>query len=209
MNLKKRVLLITLFILEFVAISILLVNGQLAGFDEFVYTQVSTLFNPVMSFFMLAFTYLGSASGVIAIALLLLVLKKPRFRYGLPISIALACSHLFNIALKLTFARERPSVLRLVAANGLSFPSGHAMNNATIYFLFLFISSRIVNSPKHRLVIIISTVLFPFIIGISRVYCGVHYGSDVIAGWSLGIALALIFDMLLYSFARKRQRLNN
>ena len=90
--------------------------------------------NDFLHYFFLFITTLGSAPGVAIISLLLLVLPFTRRHYGYPASIAVFSSFILNTATKAIYARPRPSLQHLVHASGYSFPSGHAMNNSTLYF---------------------------------------------------------------------------
>jgi undecaprenyl-diphosphatase len=96
--------------------------------------------------------------------------------------------------------RDRPDdILSLIEEGGYSFPSGHA-NTSIIFYLFLaFLVGRALKQRKHgdMLALIYALVIILiFLIGVSRVYLGVHYPSDIIAGWCLGGVLLTIFISL-------------
>lgn len=104
-----------------------------------------------------------------------------------------------NQLVKFFFRRPRPThVDHLIVQGGYSFPSGHAMGSIITYGALLFLIIRASKSWKP--VIIASLTLIPLIglIGISRVYLGVHYPSDIIGGYSLGLAV-LSLSIGLYS----------
>ncbi len=93
---------------------------------------------------------------------------------------------------KLLFGRARPDLVEhLVPVGGLSFPSGHATNSAVIYLTLALLISQVAHGRATRRYIVGTAVLLVGVIGISRVYLGVHWPSDVLAGWSIGTLWAL------------------
>ena len=93
--------------------------------------------------------------------------------------------------LKELFGRERPAVVdHLVEATSYSFPSGHSASAAAVYLTLAAILTREVRRRREKLFIIAVAVFLVVLIGVTRVYLGVHYPSDVLAGWSFGAAWA-------------------
>ncbi|MCB5204955.1 phosphatase PAP2 family protein [Neorhizobium sp. T786] len=100
---------------------------------------------------------------------------------------------LLSSLLKLGIARPRPEIVpHLVEVHDLSFPSGHAMLSAVTYLTLGALLSRAQPSRITRLYLIGVAVFLTFIIGLSRVYLGVHYPTDVLGGWCAGATWALI-----------------
>ena len=100
---------------------------------------------------------------------------------------------LLNDFLKGIFARPRPpSEFHLTEVRSLSFPSGHAMESAIIYLTLAALLARLVQTRALKLYFIGLAVFLTFVVGLSRVYLGVHYPSDVLAGWTMGLAWALL-----------------
>ncbi|MFP4516806.1 MAG: phosphatase PAP2 family protein [Desulfovibrionales bacterium] len=101
---------------------------------------------------------------------------------------------LLSSLLKILFSRERPDVaLRLVAEQSYSFPSGHAMMSAVVYLSIAVLVSATQPRLRERVFLITSAFFLTFIVGVSRMYLGVHYPTDVLAGWSVGLAWASLW----------------
>jgi undecaprenyl-diphosphatase len=99
--------------------------------------------------------------------------------------------------LKLVFARPRPDlVAHLVSVDSTSFPSGHAMNSAVTFLTIGALLSRAEKDRAVRIYLISAAIALTLVIGCSRVYLGVHWPSDVIAGWSVGATWAVLCSIV-------------
>jgi undecaprenyl-diphosphatase len=104
---------------------------------------------------------------------------------------------LLSILLKGYFDRPRPTVvphLSYVATS--SFPSGHSMLSAVVYLTLGSLLDRLVASRRLKLYFLAVALLLTFLVGVSRVYMGVHYPTDVLAGWAAGLAWAVLCWLL-------------
>ena len=142
---------------------------------------------------------IGMIGGVFIVGFIsayLFINKKIHVLIGLLISALTAGT--FTTVLKLIIARDRPELAnRLVAESGFSFPSGHA----TMAFVAFPILAIIINfNPKIpkllKFIAIFGLTIFPFVVGFSRLYLGVHYFTDVVAGGIVGISAACVFYYL-------------
>jgi undecaprenyl-diphosphatase len=100
---------------------------------------------------------------------------------------------LLSFTLKQFFGRERPDIaLHLVTVRSPSFPSGHAMLSAVVYLTLGALLTQVVPRRVDKIYFITVALMLTLLIGVSRVYLGVHYPTDVLAGWSVGLAWALL-----------------
>lgn len=130
----------------------------------------------------LLFSALGYAYGVVPfdIALVLALAWRRRFRESIFAASALAGSALLNLATKQLFARERPSLWESIAPEtSFSFPSGHAMGSMTLAVVVALLAWP----TRWRWIVVGAVTFFVAMVGLSRIYLGVHYPSDILAGW--------------------------
>lgn len=99
---------------------------------------------------------------------------------------------LVSLLLKHSFHRPRPELVpHLSYVYTSSFPSGHAMLSATVFLTLGALLGRFVQEPVLKAYFLVVAGILTFLVGVSRVYLGVHYPSDVLAGWTAGLAWAL------------------
>ena len=113
--------------------------------------------------------------------------------------------YLVGLGLKAFFTRPRPTVVpHLAPAYDTSFPSGHAMMSAIIYLTLGTLLSRLeVKHPRLRLYFIVMPLFLTGIVGASRVYLGVHYPTDVLAGWTAGLVWATLCSLVAQRLQRR------
>lgn len=101
--------------------------------------------------------------------------------------------------LKALFGRERPDMAyRAVEAVNASFPSGHAMLSAVVFLTLGVLTARFSDRRRVKVLAISAAVLASLLVGASRVYLGVHWASDVLAGWCVGAAWAMVCWLVAY-----------
>lgn len=137
------------------------------------------------------------ATPVVLIALLLTVAAlAPGARPGWCCALNLALSTVANLVLKALVARPRPEGFRLAQASGFSFPSGHSMAAMAFFGLIIWFVWRYERNPRMRSGL---TAAFSFIIlmiGVSRVYLGVHYASDVVGGFCAALIWLALYTRM-------------
>jgi len=141
-------------------------------------------------------TQLGGVIGLIVIATILSIAIKNK-KLSLLVWINLGISALINQILKYIIQRPRPTEYRIINESGYSFPSGHSMVSAAFYgFLIYLIYKNVKNKYlKYGLIILLSLLII--FIGTSRIYLGVHYTSDVLAGFLISISYLIVFTHLM------------
>lgn len=151
-------------------------------------------------------TALGSASVLAVFALLAYgVVVGARDRVGfVHLTLALVGAFVFPELLKGHFARERPdALLHLVPVRSLSFPSGHSFGAAACYATFAFFFARFVPRWSTEVFCYVLAGLVVLTIGLTRIYLGVHYPTDVLAGFALGGAWAFFLAAVFSHWYRK------
>ena len=137
-------------------------------------------------------TSLGSALVVIILTIVLFIAIKNK-RIAVSIVINLIVITILNNLLKIIFLRPRPNVNNLILESGYSFPSGHSSTGMAFYGYLIYLIYKYVNNKKIKISLIIFLSLVIVAIGLSRIYLGVHYASDVLGGFLLAIVYLIIF----------------
>ncbi|TAN70322.1 MAG: phosphatase PAP2 family protein [Magnetospirillum sp.] len=155
-------------------------------------------------------TALGSP-GILAfvvVATAVFLLLAGRRRDSLFLTAATVGGGLLTAVLKDAFARPRPEfALPGVHVFTTSFPSGHALGSAAIYFTLAALITRIVPQPKLKTYVMGVAVFLTVLIGLSRIYLGLHWSSDVLAGWAAGAAWALACWLTAHVMETRSNRL--
>ncbi len=203
MNRSKKMSLFLVFTLIFGVIAIFHESRLGRWIDREVYEFIYASESFITTALMLGFTQLGEVLSMIVMSLILisiLMLYKLKI-HTLFILISMIASSILIPVLKNSFDRERPSMLRLIEISGFSFPSGHAMGS-TIFFGSL---GTIIKHTDLNNKALLMTVCATFILMISssRVYLGVHYPTDVLAGVVIGLAVVVGTSALLHKKLRK------
>lgn len=161
---------------------------------EFIYSSESFITTSIM----LGATKVGEVWAMLCISLLLvayLMLKRHKIE-ALFFALTMALSGILNPALKNIFDRERPTLLRLIDITGFSFPSGHAMGSTAYLGSSIYLLNRL-NQGNSKGILIGLCAAMILLISISRVYLGVHYPTDIIAGIIGGVFCIILSTLLL------------
>jgi undecaprenyl-diphosphatase len=196
------IIIIVLFIISLVAFSYLVkqifIDHQQA-FDFKVFHWLAGHVTPFHTSTMEDITFLGTHKFLIpanlALTAYFLFIKKHRWHSIKVASIALSSTAMMFL-LKNIFSRHRPLIPLLKPALGYSFPSGHSMMSFSFYGLLIYLCYKYIENRILKWFLITGLFLLILSIGFSRIYLRVHYASDVLAGFSVGIAW-LIFSVWL------------
>ncbi len=164
---------------------------------------IEKLRNDKLTTFMKLATKLSNPEVMIVIAIISILfciklIKNKKLSLGIILN--LAGITVINQILKFIFRRERPTGYRLIEMSGYSFPSGHAMASLAFYGLLIYITKRLVKNKYLKILLITINIAIIILIGVSRIYLGVHYLSDVLTGYSISIIYLLITTKLLNKY---------
>jgi len=188
---SKRWILVSILIVIFVMIARNVFESQLFVSDFIIYDFLVEHRNDFFTEFFKIITNFGGAIFSVTITILCIIFVKNR-KYKCIIPINLGVIVLLNLMLKNFFERPRPNNLRIIEETGFSFPSGHSMASMAFYGYLAYLIFKNVKNKKIRNVLCVLLGMIIFLIGFSRIYLGVHYASDVIAGFCFSMAY-LIF----------------
>lgn len=188
---KKYLILISILLVIFFSMLGIVLFDKNLTFDMGVYNFIISFKCDFLDTLFKTITAFGNPLTIISLVVIFIVAF--RNKDALLLSISALDSIILNTIIKHIVKRDRPSVVRLISEKGYSFPSGHAMISVCVYgFLFYLAYRKIKNKFLRNIICIVLGILIVGI-GISRIYVGVHYASDIIAGY----ALALIEVILL------------
>lgn len=190
-------------IVIFITMVVLLLTGNVTSLDNSIYNTIISSKSDAMTMFMTIITMMCDTEFIIVATLLLVLLIKNKKMGGMIASNVVLCS-IINTIIKHIFLRPRPVGIKLIEQGGYSFPSGHSMMAVAFYGLLIYI---IWNTKWRNVWKIFTTtllVILILLIGISRIYVGVHFASDVIAGLSISLSYLIIFIELLYKRVIKK-----
>ncbi|HLM01236.1 MAG TPA: phosphatase PAP2 family protein, partial [Pyrinomonadaceae bacterium] len=183
------------------------VEGDAGTFDETVRLFVHGFASETLTRLMRFLTMLGSTLflGILGIGGLVIFIIKNRKRDAVLLMMTMAGAVILNFALKVSFARLRPAPFfdtQLPAS--YSFPSGHSLFAVCFYGALAWLVTARIPDKSIRILIWSLAGSLAFLIGLSRIYLGVHYPSDVIAGFAA--ALVWILTVVLTDYTLKRRR---
>jgi len=215
---KKRIIKIVVSVVLFAVVAWLMMSGRLEGFDHAVQNFFFSFRRDWLTTILVPFSYSGNWPLPTVICAILLAIPKTRLTFGVPMSVTcLSCVGIYQ-ALKYSFQRPRPDIsLHLLVQDGYSFPSGHALTSLVAWTMLILLfawyykhqgaslpvykkhpqpaQAYIRDNGKRKLV---NTLLIIYIVlmGLSRIYVGVHWPSDVFGSWILGLAVIEIMQAI-------------
>lgn len=139
--------------------------------------------------------------GLVVLSVVGFLALQGRYHTALVVLITAASGEVANIGMKNVFLRERPTVVpHLREAVSTSFPSGHAMESAIIYLTLGAMLMRLAERRITKVYVMGMAMFLTFLVGVSRVSLGVHYPTDVIAGWMFGFLWASLCWLVAQQF---------
>ncbi len=206
-KIKNNRLLLTIVLLLLIIICI--ITKKIALKEELIMDKVAydilvtKLRNPTLTMVMKYATKLSNITFIMSLSILLLILfyyilKKKHIAYLIIGNLLFTV--LLNQIIKFMIKRDRPTGFRLIEMSGYSFPSGHAMVSMAFYGILIYIYKHLIKNKILRNCLIILNTSIIILIGMSRVYLGVHYLSDVITGYSVTLIYLLILTKYLNKY---------
>ena len=190
---KKTIAIGSLSIL-FILLLILIKTNSIESFDTSIYNLIAMHINANLTDFFKFMTFLGEGVSIASFCVLALIvtfiLKKRNI--GLIVAGCVTFNSLFSEGLKRIIQRPRPEILRLINESSYSFPSSHTLASVSLCGILIYFILKSEWDRNVKIIISSLLVLFPLLIGISRIYLGVHNASDVLGGAILAMILLLI-----------------
>jgi len=153
---------------------------------NFIFKFINNNLTPIVKFI----TFLGSATSVITITLITLLALKNK-KIGLFLILDLIIITIFQYILKPIYGRLRPVEINLIEETNYSFPSGHSLTAMAFYGFIIYLIYK--SNLKYKKVYMVLLGILILLIGLSRVYLGVHFITDVLGGFVFSIFYLIIF----------------
>lgn len=206
-NREKTLLIISVvFFMFFLFIAYTVKNNEIIILDEMVRKWVYSIRNSFLSAFFVPVTYLGNWQTLMFLNIILIVIRKTRKNTGIPLALMSISSTILYKMVKNVIQRQRPDVTwHLINQGGFSFPSGHSMNCIVCYGMLIYLIRRNLKNRKAAGFITGVLSVLVFIIGISRLYVGVHFATDIIGGWSLGFSFLCVCIVIYERIKEKNE----
>lgn len=201
LNNKFNFIIINICLILIVVFSFFVISYDTLFIDNLVYEfLINNFSNSKMDSFMINVTKLGDTLLVLIITILISFFTFYKFKKR-DLTIIFCGSILgvsfINQLLKVIFKRVRPDINKMIEIGGYSFPSGHSMVSVVLYGLFAYFIFKVVKVKWIRNSLVFLNILVILLIGISRIYLGVHYFSDVIVGFLISIIFLVIIMNIL------------
>ena len=151
------------------------------------------------------FTYLGDwrtiiSLSIVAVVIFWLLRKRREIIFFL---VALISGEVIKELLKFLIHRPRPDIrFSLIPENGYAFPSGHAVMSVIFYGIISYFIYKVCKKLWQKLIVLFTFFIFIFLVGFSRIYLGIHWTSDIIAGWLIGFSI-LVFFIIVFGQLKK------
>ena len=177
-------------LLLFLIITSLVITNNISWFDDSIYNFLIGLRSNGLDFIFKTITHLGDTIVILIIVTIMLIFLNKKDRIILGSTTILTVG--LNQGIKHLLRRPRPEHLRLIKQGGFSYPSGHSMIAICVYGIMIYLINKKIKNKKIKIALSILLTLLILAIGISRIYVGVHYPSDVLGGFLLSLAILIL-----------------
>lgn len=194
---NKTKVIVFLLVLIIAIITTKIITNKPLKIDVIAYNiLVKKLRNPYLTLIMKIITRLSNFEGILIFTITSFILIKDK-KVALTIPLNVCITSLLNQIFKHIIRRPRPIGYRLIKIGGFSFPSGHAMVSMSFYGYLLYLAYTNIKNPKYKKISIGILSIIIILVGISRIYLGVHYCSDIVTGYSISIIYLIIYTKAL------------
>lgn len=178
---------------------------SLLSLDRSLLLAIHRLSNPLLDSLMIFITYLGSryVVGVLFPLAFVIFAWQRLWQSALSLTVATVGVGFIDLVMKAESARPRPLLFRVIPETGFSFPSGHALLATVFYGMIAFILYTRARSKVSRILVVSSTAALVLLIGFSRLYLGVHWPSDVLGGYIVGLVWLFLSIRALHLVERR------
>ncbi len=193
-------------VLGFVKLAVEVRERERPWLDAVVLSWLYGISSPFLTHFFIFITTIGDALLVAPTTVItgLYLLYVKRRRQATLLLFGVGGATLINLILKSIFQRPRPGIWQhLVEETGYSFPSGHAMASSALAFALILLFWQ----TRWRWWVLITVIVYVLLVGVSRLYLGVHYPSDIVGGWCISIAWVWIVKLIIDKFGTSAKNL--
>lgn len=198
---KIKWIIFVLAILIFCVLAYFVLEGKTGDFDSFIYKLVTFSKTDFLTGFYKFITSFASEIMIGIVSLSFLVIFKNK-RYGGFVLLNAFNIFILNFLLKLIFMRDRPYELMIINESGYSFPSGHAMAALGFYGFIIYLLCHFNLNKKSKVIFSSLLGILIILIGVSRIYLGVHYASDVLAGYMVSLAYLILYITFIKKYLK-------
>ena len=199
---KRKFLIIVSVLIFFIFFGLYLFDS-VNGIDDAVYNFIISIKSNYMTNVMKFITIFGGTKFIIFLMIIFLILGLKKNKIFNIINVIIIGDVILNNLVKILVRRDRPELINLIHETSFSFPSGHTMVSVTLYGFIIYLISKSKLSKKIKCLFISLLTLLITLIVTSRIYLGVHYFSDCMAG----IALALAYLLLCIEILERKKLL--
>ena len=200
-----KIIVLSLLIFAFVFVCRYALRDELSTLDKNVYEFISSYRTSALTTVFMTITFFSSPWFLLIVSFCLVFIFKNK-KYCLLSFLNLVVIVFLNQILKYIFSRPRPFEWMITEESGYSFPSGHAMVSTAFYGMLIFLIWRLEINKKFKIMWTIILSLLIILIGISRIYLGVHYTSDIIGGFTLSLSYLLITTHLINYYLKWKKK---
>ena len=201
---RIRWIIFGLCLILFITIMIFVIIKNDLYIDKYGYNLISKLKNENMTNIIKIITNIGGTIIIAVVTMLsLFIFRNKKINICIILNL-LGIFILNNVLIKNIIARDRPTGINIIEENGYSFPSGHTAISTVVYGYLIYLIYNYVSNKKLKYVLISILSIIILIVGLTRIYLGVHYTSDVLGGYLLGISYLLIFTYVTRNYIKEK-----